>query len=61
MDDKSNHIYYAENCKHGYIDDYIDTMFPYREGILITYCKYCGLSKDYIEKLINENVKLEKN
>ena len=54
MDDKSNHIYYAENCKHEYIDDYIDTMFPYREGILITYCKNCGLSKKYVNELLGK-------
>ena len=61
MDDKSNHIYYAKTCDHEYIDDYIDTMFPYRECIPITYCKYCGLCKEYIDKLLNEDVKLEKN
>jgi hypothetical protein len=38
----------AKICKHDFINDYIDTMFPYREGILITYCEYCELSKEFI-------------
>ena len=54
MDNNSNDTLEALNCKHQFIDDYIDTMFPYREGILITYCQYCGLSKDYIEKIIKK-------
>ena len=54
MDDKDNHTFHAINCKHKFIDDYIDTMFPYREGILITYCEFCGLSKDYIQKLLKK-------
>lgn len=57
MDNNSS----AKNCKHEYIDDYIDTMFPYREGILITYCEFCGLSKDYITKLLKEPSKKLKN
>ena len=51
MNNNFNQTYDAINCKHEYINDYIDTMFPYREGILITYCQFCGLSKDYIQKL----------
>jgi len=39
----------ARSCKHEIINDYIDTMFPYREGILISYCKFCELSKSFIE------------
>ena len=35
MDKKEVDIYYANNCEHSFIEDYIDTMFPYREGILI--------------------------
>lgn len=53
MDEKTAvDLYYAKKCNHIYIEDYIDTMFPYREGILIIYCENCGLSKDYIDKLI---------
>lgn len=36
-------------CDHEIITDYIDTMFPYREGIMIQYCKYCELSKKIID------------
>lgn len=61
MDNESNNTFNAINCEHVYIDDYIDTMFPYREGILITYCEICGLSKKYIEKLKNDYEKIEKN
>jgi len=46
---KELNIKIANACNHEFIDDYIDTMFPYREGILITYCKYCELSKSYVE------------
>lgn len=60
MNDKSNHTFNAVNCEHDYIDDYMDTMFPYREGVLITYCKTCGLSKKYIEKLKTNYEKIEK-
>ena len=38
--------------------DYIDNMFPYREGILIIYCDKCGLSKNYVESLIKPKRKL---
>ena len=59
MEDNSNNIYYAKECKHEYIDDYIDTMFPYREGIPITYCKFCGLCKEYIAKILKDDIKNE--
>jgi hypothetical protein len=36
-------------CDHNFVNDYIDTMFPYRESILITYCEYCELSKDVVD------------
>ena len=53
MDEKKAiDLYYAKKCKHSYIEDYIDNMFPYKEGILIIYCEKCGLSKEYVENLI---------
>jgi len=36
-------------CDHDIITDYIDTMFPYREGIMIQYCKNCEISKKLID------------
>ena len=54
MDNDSNY-YNAKNCEHKFVIDYIDTMFPYREGIMITYCEYCGLSKEYIKKLLDKD------
>ena len=39
----------ANLCNHSIVNDYIDTMFPYREGILISYCEYCELSKKVID------------
>lgn len=56
IEDKKNRLVYldkkiAQLCKHEFINDYIDTMFPYRESILITYCKYCELSKSVIDSL----------
>ena len=57
MDKKEVDKYYANNCQHSFIEDYIDTMFPYREGILIVYCEYCGLSKKYIDRLLEPKEK----
>ena len=55
MDNKSKYPKLTEldkkiikTCKHDIIIDYIDTMFPYREGIMIKYCKHCEFSEDII-------------
>lgn len=61
MNNKELDFYIAKNCKHNYIDDYIDTMFPYREGIYIVYCEKCGLSKEYIEILLKPKEKNDNN
>ena len=49
---KAIDLFHAKKCEHNYIEDYIDNMFPYKEGILIIYCNKCGLEKGYIQKLI---------
>lgn len=30
-------------CNHKWIDDTIDQMYPFKEGICIKYCEYCEL------------------
>ena len=55
-----NELFFAKNCKHLFIEDYIDCMNPYREGIFIKYCEYCGLDETYVEFLIEKEKKCKK-
>jgi len=53
LEEKKNKLKKLENkishlCDHEFINDYIDTMYPYRESIPITYCDFCGLSQDVV-------------
>lgn len=57
---KDNEVFFAKNCKHLFVEDYIDSMNPYKEGIYIKYCEYCGLEVSYIEVLIEEHNKSKK-
>lgn len=50
-----NELFFAKNCKHIFIEDYIDNMNPYKECIYIKYCESCGLEETYIKTLIDQN------
>lgn len=58
--DKETETIFAKNCNHVFVEDMIDTMFPYKEGVYIRYCEYCGLSDTYIKELLNQSKKLNK-